>query len=110
VDLVEDATVVRSGIGSLIFWALLSLSAVVVNSWGQTSPSAVSSGAPAMSAGQFPAQAYGRPSPVILPPPAALAPPPKGPGTFGVNILPPLGAPPAPRHIQPVPPMVPGKH
>lgn len=42
VDLVADQEVggmnkgMRTGLGPLVFWALLSLSAVVANSWGQT--------------------------------------------------------------------------
>lgn len=47
----------RSGIGTLVFWTLLSLSAVVVNSWGQT-PSATPSAA--MTAGPV-----GQPLPLV---------------------------------------------
>jgi hypothetical protein len=128
VDLVEDATVGdvrRSGIGPLIFWALLSLSAVVVNSWGQQAPgSNATSGAPAAMmipskvAPQFPAQAYGQGVPARPVAPAVVAVPMASPVTPTmprgfVPATPPRGvtAPPPPIAVAPaavVSPPVPG--
>ena len=90
-DLVEDAEVgsmMNEGVslGPLIFWALLSLSAVVANSWGQATLSTVSG--PEVVAQQATA------SPVWVPPIRRMpGPPAVPPGVVMVPSLPSGGAP-----------------